>query len=104
MEHVARPGTADARRGLALALAGALLLPITIVLVGISPQGARAWVFELGCAAAAAVSLWGGLSARRGLMTGTDRTAVAFGAAVLGCTIGITAGLVVIWGLIGLLT
>lgn len=104
MERVAKPGNADARRGLALAVGGALLLPLTIGSVGLSPAAARAWVFELGCAAAAGVSLWGGLCARRAVLSGTDRTGTAFVAATLGFTVGVTSTLVAIWALIGLVT
>jgi len=101
-DRAARPGNTDAGRGLALALVGAAVLPLTIGAVAASPRDARAWVFELGCIAAAAVSLWGGVCARRALVVGTDRTATAFFAAVLGFVVGVTTALVAFWALIGL--
>jgi hypothetical protein len=97
-----KPGDADAVRGLLLALGGTLLLPIVIAAVAVSPQGARAWVFELGCIGAAAVALWGGVYARRALTVGTDRTAIAMIASVIGFVVGVTTALMAFWALIGL--
>jgi len=97
-----QPGNADAVRGFFLALGGTLLLPIVITAVAVSPQGARAWVFELGCIGAATVALWGAVCARRALSLGTDRTVIAMSASVIGFVVGVTIALMALWSLIGL--
>ena len=100
--RVAKPGDACAARGLLLALGGTLLLPIVIVAVALSPQNARAWVFELGCVVAASMALWGGVCASRALSLGTDRTVTAIGGSLVGFVVGITTAVVSLWALIGL--
>ena len=93
---------ANARLGLWLVIVGAGLLPITLVAVGISPRGARAAVFLMGLAATATVCIWGGLTARSALSGGTSHPARAIVAGILGLVVGITAALVTIWSLVGL--
>ena len=102
MDARVQPGNTYAVRGLLLALGGMLVVPIVVTVVAFSPQGARAWVFELGCVGAAAVALWGGVCARRALSLGTDRTVVATTGSVLGFVVGITTALMAFWALIGL--
>jgi len=101
-DHVERPGDAGARRGVRTAVAGALLLPVTLVLVVITPQAGRAAVFEVGLVACAALSVRGGVLARRALAAGTDRVATAFAGAMVGFVVGTTAAFVALWVLIGL--
>jgi hypothetical protein len=94
---------ADARAGLWLAVVGVGLLPLTIVALALAPQGtARAWVFLVGLTVAAAVSIWGGMRARRSLTAGTSHTARALIAAIIGFVVGVTAALVAVWSFIGL--
>ena len=102
--RAAKPGNADATRGLALAVAGTLFAPLVLVAVGLTPQRARGWVFEVGCIAVAAVALWGGACARRALSAGTDHTVVAVVASILGFVVGITIAVLAFWSLIGLLS
>ncbi len=102
--RAAKPGNADATRGLALAVAGTLLVPIVLVAVALTPESARGWVFEIGCVAAAGMALWGGACARRALSEGTDHTAVAVVASLLGLVVGITIAVLAFWSLIGLLS
>jgi hypothetical protein len=95
-------GNADARRGLWLVLAGAALMPLTVALVAVSPQAARSWIFLLGLAGSAAVSIWGGLAARRALSLGTDRTVSSFVVSTVGFVVGVTAAMLAFWSLVGL--
>jgi hypothetical protein len=98
------PPTADAnaRLGLSLAIVGVGLLPITLLAVGLSPQGARAAVFLMGLSATATVSIWGGVRARRALLDGTTHTVRAMAGGILGLVVGVTAAFVALWSLIGL--
>ena len=94
---------ANARLGLWLAIVGVGLLPVTLLAVGVSPQGARAAIFLVGLSATATVSIWGGVIARRALSTGTAHTARAMGGAILGFVVGLTAAIVAFWSLVGLI-
>jgi hypothetical protein len=93
---------ANARLGLWLSIVGVGLLPITLLAVGASPQGARAAVFLMGLAATATLSIWGGLTARGALSVGTTHPVRAMIGAILGLLVGVTAALVAIWSLVGL--
>ena len=98
------PGSADAnaRLGLWLAIVGVGLLPVTLLAVGVSPQGARAAIFLMGLSATATVSTWGGVLARRALSGGTAYTARAIAGGILGFVVGVTSALVAFWSLVGL--
>ncbi len=91
----------DARRGLRLALIGLGGVPLTIVLVGLAPHGARAGVYLTGLAAVAVVSTIGGVRGRRALSAGTALRARAIAGAVLGLWIGVTAAVLWFWTLVG---
>jgi hypothetical protein len=93
---------ASARAGLWLAVVGAGLLPVTVLAVGLAPQGARTWVFLLGLSMAATVSIWGGVLARRALIAGTTHRARATIGAVLGLLVGATAAMLALWAFVGL--
>jgi hypothetical protein len=91
-----------ARLGLWLSIVGAGFVPITLVAVGVSPQGARAAVFLMGLATTATLSIWGGLTARTALSVGTTRPVRAMIGAILGLLVGVTAALMAIWSFVGL--
>ena len=91
----------DARRGLRLALIGLGAIPVTIVLVGLAPHRLRAGVYLAGLAAVAAVSILGGVLARRALSADTAFRARALAGAILGFWIGITAAVLWFWTLVG---
>jgi hypothetical protein len=97
------PADTDARAGLWLAIVGLGLLPLTLIAVGVSPQGARATVFLVGVAATATLSLWAGAVSRRALATGTTRTTRAVVAGIVGFVVGVTAALMVLTSLVGIL-
>ena len=101
-DRIDAPGDLDARIGMTLAAVGVLLLPITIVAVGLSPQGARAAIFLMGLAATATVSIWGGVLARRALVTGTRHRPSAMAAGIVGLVVGVTSALMVVLSLAGL--
>ena len=94
---------ASARLGSWLVIVGVGFLPITVLAVGFSPQGARAAVFLIGLTATATVCIWGGVSARRALSTGTSHPIRAGAAGIIGLLVGITAALVTVWSLVGLI-
>jgi len=93
---------ADARLGLWLAIVGTGLLPVTLLVIGASPQGARAALFLMGLCATATVCIWGGVVARRALSGGTAHPARAMAGAILGLVVGVTAAIVAFWSFVGL--
>jgi hypothetical protein len=93
---------ADARAGLWLAVVGAGLLPITVIAVGLVPEGARWWVLLVGLSMVATLSIRGGLLARRALVAGTVHRARAIVGAVLGLLVGATAAMLAAWAFVGL--
>jgi hypothetical protein len=81
---------------------GIAAIPLTVVLVGVAPRGARTTLYMLGLAIVAAVSIAGGVSARRALSAGTALRARAIVGAMLGLWIGVTAAVLWFWTLVGI--
>jgi hypothetical protein len=94
-------GDADARLSVRLAVLGVGFVPLTIVAVGLAPQGARPWIFLTGLALTATVSIWAGFAGRRALGEGTSRTALAVAASGVGFVVGATAALMAVLALAG---
>lgn len=91
----------DATRGLVLAVAGAVLAPTLLVLLAALPLGARKAAYLAGLGVIAAVSIVGGVIARRSLGAGTTRMGRAIAGATLGLTVGVTAAVLAFWTLAG---
>ncbi|HTG47974.1 MAG TPA: hypothetical protein VK646_09995 [Actinomycetota bacterium] len=81
----------SATRGLALSIAGVLLLPLAVSLLTAVPQGSRTLVYAAGLGACAAVCLIGGSTSRRALAHGSERRGRAMAGAMIGLWIGATA-------------
>jgi hypothetical protein len=94
-------GDADARLSVMLLVLGLGSVPLTIVAVGLTPQGARAWIFLTGLALTATMSIWAGVAGRRALGEGTSHTATAVAASVVGLVVGGTAALMRVLALVG---
>jgi hypothetical protein len=98
-------GDADARLAPMLAVSGLAFVPVTLVAVGVAPDGAaRAWVFLFGLALTATLSLWAGVVGRRALTSGTSHAGRAMGASFVGFVVGVTATLMAILSLVGWLS
>jgi uncharacterized membrane protein YuzA (DUF378 family) len=98
---VSTPDT-DARRGLWLACAGVLAVPVTGALLAATPTMARATVYVVGLAAIAAISFLGGRLGRRALSAGTALRARALAATIVGLWLGLTAAVLCFWTLLAL--
>ncbi len=88
------------RRGARLTVAAALGLPLTAVVVGSLPLGWRRVAYVAALAAIAVCGIAGGWAARAALLRGVPRTARTVAVAIIGLTIGVTAGIVLILGLV----
>jgi hypothetical protein len=93
---------AHARQGFALALAGAVGVPVLVAIVAVLPQGWRKAVFVLGLAAVATASLWGGAVARSAMGSRTAHRGRAIVGTFLGLILGVTAAVFLFWTLVSL--
>jgi len=91
----------DATRGLVLSVVGLLLAPALLVLLAALPPGTRKAAYLASLGVIAAVSLTGGVIARRALGAGTTKMGRAVAGAMLGLTVGVTASVLGFWTLIG---
>jgi hypothetical protein len=98
---VSTPDT-DARRGLLLACAGLVAIPVTGTLLAGAPRGVRAAVYVLGLASIAAISFAGGRLGRRARSAGTALRARAVAAMIVGLWLGLTAAVLCFWTLVAL--
>ena len=89
-------------RGLWLALGGVFLIPISLLGVAIVPEQARTTVFLLGLAAVAVVAGRGGWLARAAFVQGGPHRIRAFAGAAIGLAVAATAGLILLWSVVGL--
>jgi len=94
-------GDADARLSVMLMVLGVASVPLTIVAVGLAPQGARAWIFLTGLSLTATTSIWSGVAGRRALGEGTSHTPAAVAASIVGLVVGGTAALMAVLALVG---
>jgi uncharacterized membrane protein YfcA len=99
---VTPPDDARARRGFALALAGAIGIPVLVAVVAAAPQGWRKAVFVVGLAAIAGACLWGGTMARSALGSGITRPGRAIVGTFVGFIVGVTAAVFLFWTLVSL--
>lgn len=90
-----------ATRGLLLALAGLCLLPATLLVVAVVPEGIRIGAFLVGLVVATAVAGRGGWLARQAFTYGSAHPVRAFTGAALGLAFAATAGVIVLWTSIG---
>ncbi len=93
-----------ATRGLWLALGGLILVPVSLLLVALVPEGARVGTFLVGLGAVAAVSLRGGWIAKQAFASGSAHRGRAFVGATAGLGLGLTAAMIVLWSALGLLS
>src|SRR5512141_1222426 len=93
---------ARARRGFALAVAGAIGIPVLVAVVAALPQGWRKAVFVAGLAAIVAVCLWGGAMARSALGSASTHPARAIVGTFVGFIVGVTAAVFLFWTLASL--
>lgn len=91
-----------ATRGLARALVGLALIPATLAVVAVVPEGARVPAFLFGLAIVVAVAGQGGWLARRAFNVDGSHRARAFAGAAIGLVVAATAGLILLWSTIGL--
>lgn len=91
-----------AGRGLALAVTGALGIPVLVAVVAAVPQGWRKAVFVVGLAAIAGTCLWGGAMARSALGGGTTHPARGIAGTLVGFIVGVTAAVFLFWTLVSL--
>lgn len=91
------------RRATAFVVAAIVCLPLTVAVVAALPTGRRPLVFLAGIALMSALSLRGGLRARRALLAnapGQVRAAVIAG---LGLLLGVTTSVFCVWSAFGAL-
>lgn len=93
-----------ATRGLWLAFGGLALVPASLLLVSLVPEGARVGAFLVGLGAVAAVSLHGGWIAKQAFASGRPHRGRAFAGAVVGLGLGLTAAMIMLWSALGLLS
>jgi uncharacterized membrane protein len=93
-----------ATRGLWLAFGGLALVPASLLLVALVPEGARVWTFLIGLGAVAAMSLHGGWIAKQAFASGSKHRGRAFVGAIAGLGLGLTAAMIVLWSALGLLS
>jgi hypothetical protein len=93
---------ARARRGFALALAGAGGIPVLVAVLVALPQAWRTTVFVLGLAGIGAVCIWGGAMARSALTASTTHRGRAVVGTFLGLILGVTAAVFLFWTLVSL--
>ncbi len=91
-----------ARRGFALALAGAVGIPVLVAVLVALPQGWRKAVFVVGMAAVCAASLRGGTMARTAMLGTTGRRGLAVAGTFLGLILGVTTAVFLFWTLVSL--
>jgi hypothetical protein len=95
------PGDRTVGRGMLLVLLAVVAIPALLLMLTTLPQEARAAAFVGGLLAVAALSVTGALSARRGLLVGTSRTARAILTAIVGLTLGVTGAVFAVWSVLG---
>lgn len=91
-----------ATRGLWLALVGLFLIPVSLLAVALVPEGARTTVFLVGLAVVVFVAGRGGWLARAALVEASPHRIRAFAGATIGLAVAATAGLILLWSVVGL--
>jgi hypothetical protein len=93
---------ARARRGFALALGGAVGVPVLVALVAVLPQGWRKAVFVGGLTIVGGTCLWGGVLARSAIGTPIAHRGRAVVGTFLGLILGVTVAVFLFWTLVSL--
>ena len=88
-------------RGFWLALAGLFLIPVSLLGVALVPEQARTTVFLIGLAVVVVIAGRGGWLGRAAFVEGGPHRIRAFAGAALGLGVAATAGLVLLWSLVG---
>lgn len=90
--------------GLSLALLGVVLVPLTLLIVALLPDGSRVAGFLLGLVVVAVVAGRGGWIAKDAFSTGGPHPVRAFMGAVIGLGLAATAAIVCLWAAVGVAT